>query len=63
MKKAILFWVAIILLWGGVALYFLGSPTLAEVTKLPVQVYDCLSVLIGFAGVACMVLYNEKKTA
>lgn len=63
MKKAILILVAVLLIWGALAMYFLGSLPLAELTKLPVQVFDCLSVVLGFAGFCCIVFYNEKKRA
>ena len=64
MKKAILILTGAVLIWLALALYFLGAIPFAEKTNIPVQVFDCLSVLLGFAGVACIVVRNDiKQTA
>ena len=61
MKKAILLIVGIILIWGALALYFMGSIPFAEMAHCSVRVFDILAVVIGFAGFICICYRNDIK--
>ena len=59
MKKAILLILGIVLVWGSLSMYFMGSIPLSELTHVSVRVYDMLAVVLFFAGFTCIVAHND----